>query len=158
MAVSITISPAGTIPTSEIQQTTRSARSVNALITASGDMGEIIQSVTATIDISEPGVSITSATNSVSIIGTYKDPFEDYLTYIERGSSNLIESPKVAKGISNLPPNKDFYELSQDQRRLFTRTYTVLVQTNLSTSQFTVTHDILNNLDGITTFVGSYYN
>lgn len=158
MAVSITISPAGTVPTSEILQTTRSAKSVNATITASVDMGETLQSVTATIDASEPGVVITSATNSVSIVGTYKDPFEDSFTYVEKGSSNLIETPKVVLGISNLPLKKDYYELNQDQRKLSTRTYTVLVSTNLGVDEFIVTHDILNDLDGMTTFVASYYN
>lgn len=155
--ISIMISPAGS-SNSDILQTTRGIRSVNAVITANANVGEILQSVTATIDTSEPGVRITSATNSVSIVGTYVDPFLDFFTYIERGSSNLIETPKIARGASNLPPNKDFYELEQDQRSLSTRTYTITVSTSLATNNFTVTHNIINDLDSITTFVGSYYN
>ena len=132
---------------------------INVTIEATGSFAEIITSVSATIDANEPSIVITPGVTSVSIVGSYKDAFEDLLTYIERGSSNLIETPKVAKGISNLPPNKDFYQLNQDQRDFVRRTYTITVNFQTGDPEtFTVTHDILNNLEGIRSFVSSYYN
>jgi hypothetical protein len=147
-----------TISPTTITDTVRPG-TVNVTIEAIGDLAEIITSVSATIDANEPSIRITPGVTSVSIVGSYKDAFEDLLTYIERGSSNLIEIPKVANGISNLPPNKDFYQLDQDQRGFVRRTYTVTVNFQTGDPEtFTLTHDILNSLDGITSFVSSYYN
>jgi hypothetical protein len=150
-----------TISPEIISDTTRASKSINVTITATPGTGmppEIISSVTATLDAIEPGVTITSRASSVSIVGTYKDPFEDFLTYVERGSSNLLETPKVVKGISNLPPQKDFYELNQDRNRLITKTYTITVNFESGAPQtFTLTQDILNDLEGMRSFVSSYY-
>lgn len=147
-----------TISPETISDTTRSAKSINIVVTATAAGGEIISSVGATLDASEPGIRITSGASSVSIVGTYKDPFEDYLTYVERGSSDKLETPKVVRGISNLPPQKDFYELDQDQNKLSTRTYTITVNFEIGAPQtFTLTQDILNDLEGMRSFVSSYY-
>jgi len=147
-----------TISPEIIPDTTRESRTVNVIITAIPGMAEIISSVSASLDIVEPDVIITSGESSVSIVGTYKDPFEDFLTYVERGSSNLLETPKVVKSISNLPPQKDFYELDQDRNDFVTRTYTITVNLNSGSSEtFILTHNILNDLEGMRLFVSSYY-
>jgi len=147
-----------TILPETIPDTTRAAKSINVIITATPGMGENILSVGATLDSTEPGIKITSGETSVSIVGTYKDPFEDFLTYVERGSSNLLETPKTVKGISNLPPKKDFYELNQDKNKIVVKTYTITVNFMSGPAEtFILTHNILNDLEGMRSFVSSYY-
>lgn len=147
-----------TILPETIPDTTRSAKAINITVTVTPGMGETILSIGATLDSTEPGIKITSGETSVSIVGTYKDPFEDFLTYVERGSSNLLETPKTVKGISNLPPQKDFYDLNQDKNKTAVRTYTITVNfMSGPAGTFTLTHNILNDLEGMRSFVSSYY-
>lgn len=158
MAISITISPAGLDPLTQIADTTRAIRTINATITGvSDDVSETIESVTATLGESEPGVVITNGVSSVSIVGKYVDPFEDIFTYVEKGSSDLIETPKEVISVRNMPPNKDFYNLDQDTRAESIRNYTIRVKTNMSSYNFGVTHTIYNEWEGLRTFVADYY-
>ena len=135
MAISITVSPGS--PT-EISSTTRTLKAVNATITATGDAGEIIQSTLVELEEDEPGVTIVNGITSSSINGTYIDPFEDSFTYVERGSSNLIETPKTVIGTENMPPNKDFFILSQDTREESIRHYNVTVVSDLGSDSFEI--------------------
>jgi len=155
MAISIVVSPGS--PT-EISSTTRTLKTVNATITATGDAGEIIQSVLIELEENEPGVTILNGITSSSINGTYIDPFEDSFTYVERGSSNLIETPKTVIGTENLPPKKDYFILSQDTREESIRHYNVTVISSGGSNSFEVTHSIYNELEGIRSFVDNYYD
>ena len=159
MAITLTISPAGDDPETEIEDTSRTLRRVDATITASSDdVLETIESVTAVIEENEPGVTITGGITSVSIVGTYIDPFEDSFTYVTRGSSNLIEEPKTVIGVANMPPNQDYYSLSQDTREESIRNYRVTVTTDLTTELFLITHAIYNEWEGMRSFVANYYD
>jgi hypothetical protein len=155
MAISIVVSPGS--PT-EISSTTRTLKTVNATITATGDAGEIIQSVLIELEENEPGVTILNGITSSSINGTYIDPFEDSFTYVERGSSNLIETPKTVIGTENLPPKKDYFILSQDTREESIRHYNVTVISSGGSNSFEVTHSIYNEWEGIRSFVDNYYD
>ena len=155
MAISIVVSPGS--PT-EISSTTRTLKTVNATITATGDAGEIIQSVLIELEENEPGVTILNGITSSSINGTYIDPFEDSFTYVERGSSNLIETPKTVIGTENLPPKKDYFILSQDTREESIRHYNVTVISRGGSNSFEVTHSIYNEWEGIRSFVDNYYD
>ncbi len=155
MAISIVVSPGS--PT-EISPTTRTLKTVNATITATGDAGEIIQSVLVELEETEPGVTIVNGITSSSINGTYIDPFEDSFTYVERGSSNLIETPKTVIGTENLPPKKDYFILSQDTREESIRHYNVTVISSGGSNSFEVTHPIYNEWEGIRSFVDNYYD
>jgi hypothetical protein len=158
MAVLLDVSPPGDDSTSEIEDTPRSIRVVNATITATGDAGEVFESVTATIDRNEPNVQITAGIDSVTIVGKYADPFLDTFTYVSKGSSNRIETPKTISGVENMPAKKELYELSQDTRADSIRTYTVKVISDLGTETFTVTHKIYNEWEGIRSFMNTYYD
>ena len=158
MAISILVSPGGDDPATEIQETTRTARAVNATITATADAGEIIESVSASLNVSEPNIVITDGEESVTIIGTYLDPFLDTFRYVSKGSSNLLESPSTAIGVANMPPNKDLYELDQDRRQDTTKYFTITVVSDLGTETFNVTQKILNDLEGIRSFMETYYD
>jgi hypothetical protein len=158
MAIALTISPSGSNPLTQIQDTNRILRTVNATITAvTDDILETITSVTATQQQNEQ-VIITGGTTSVSINGTYIDPFIDSFTYVERESNNLIGSPITIIGTANVPPNKYLYNLLQDTRENSIRTYNVTVTTNLTTQQFVVTHSINNEYEGIRSFMANYYD
>ena len=155
MAINLIVSPGS--PT-EIVPTTRTLKTVNATITATGDGGETIQSVLVELQENEPGVTIVNGITSSSISGTYADPFEDSFTYVERGSSDLIETPKTVIGTENMPPNKDFYMLSQDTREQSIRHYNVTVISSGGSNSFEVTHPIYNEWEGIRSFVDNYYD
>jgi len=148
-----------TITPTTITDTTRASKTINIIINVTPGTGEIIDSVGAIIDTDEPSVLITPGQTSVSIVGSYRDPFKDILTYVEKGSSNVLETPVVVEGIANLPPNKDFYDLKQDQSQQSVRTYTITVNLKSGSPQtFTLTHKILNDLDSMQSFIASYFN
>lgn len=160
MAISISVSPVGDSPT-EVQETTRSLRSINATITAStDDVLETINSVSASLaGVSEPGITITPGSTSVTIVGTYADPFSDIFTYVSKGSSTKLETPTTAVGTENMPANKELYNLNQDLTQIATKTFNITVTYNTTLTQgFTVTQDILNELEGIRSFMDTYYN
>lgn len=184
MAISISVNPSPFIededeePTDlyEILETPRSVRSVNATVTvlipSSGDDEgppspptiEII-SITVTPTTFQQNVRITEEANNVTKIqGTYRDPFSDIFNYVERGSSDLLETPKTVVGIVNLPSQKDFYNLAQDTTERTTVFYDMVViykntVTQLAnTEHFQITHDIYNEWDGMTSFVADYYS
>jgi hypothetical protein len=163
MAVTLTISPAGDDPLTQIESTLRSVRTVNATITASGDSGEVIKNVTATIISVGGDVIITPSSSSVTIVGKYDDPFLDTFQYVSKGSSNKIETPTSVIGVSNVPPNKELFDLDQDLRQLEIIEYEITVEYDdeffaPATSKFTVTHDILNELEAIRLFVDEYFD
>ena len=160
MAISITVSPVGDTPT-EVQETTRALRSINATVTAStDDILETINFVTATLSgVVEPGLTITPGNTSVTIIGTYEDPFSDIFTFVSKDSSTKLETPTSVIGITNMPANKELFNLNQDLTQIETKTFNITVTYNTSLTQgFTVTQDILNELEGIRSFMDNYYD
>lgn len=157
MAITLQISPAGDDPLTEIQSTTRTNRSVNATITAIADFGEIISSVTAISLQNETDIQITSDISSVTIVGKYVDPFSDKFTYVNKGSSDKLQSPTTVIGAVNLPLDKDLFKLQQDTREYTINSYMITVVSDLGTENFTVTHKILNEWDGIKTLIDEYY-
>ena len=159
MAISITVSPVGDTPT-EILETTRSIRSINATVTAStDDVLETINLVTATSGVSEPGLTITPGNTSVTIIGTYADPFSDFFTFVSKGSSTKLETPTTIVSVANVPADKELFNLNQDLTQIETKTFNITVTYNTSLTQgFTVTQDILNELEGIRSFMDNYYD
>tara|TARA_B100000287_G_scaffold50646_1_gene44856 strand:- start:68 stop:544 length:477 start_codon:yes stop_codon:yes gene_type:complete len=134
-------------------------------ITASTDTSEgdedfeEINSVTAVINQTEDNVTITGGDTSVSIVGTYANPFSDTFTYVDGDSSDKLMTPITVVSEDNVPEDKIFFTLSQDTSASVNRTYTVTVTYNeSSTETFTVTHTINNEFDAIKTFVDTYYD
>jgi hypothetical protein len=163
MAVSLTISPAGDDPLTQIEFTLRSSRTVNATISAAGDAGEVINSVTAELKSVGADVVITPSSSSVTIVGRYDDPFLDTFQFVSKGSSNKIENPTSVIGVSNVPPNKELFDLDQDLRQLETIEYEITVEYDdeffaPATETFTVTHDIINELEAIRSFMDEYFD
>jgi hypothetical protein len=154
----------------EILETPRSERSVNATVSVSffveEDSEEEYELISFVIvpRVNQPNVRIFNIDeDTIRIQGTYFDPFEDFFTYVEKGSSNKIETPKTVIGIQNLPAKKDYYDLLQDTTERVTVFYDVFVEfeevitKEIFKEQFQINHDIYNEWDGIRTFVTEYY-
>ena len=109
-------------------------------------------------------LTITPGQNQVSISGTFDDPFSDSFTYVEKGSTNLVETPTTIIGVSNVPANKEYYLLDQDTRNYVIVTFTIVVTIDstigntTSTETFTATLQVNNEWEGIRSFVDTYYD
>ena len=109
-------------------------------------------------------LTITPGQNQVSISGTFDDPFSDSFTYVEKGSTNLVETPTTIIGVSNVPANKEYYLLDQDTRNYVIITFTIVVTifatigNTTSTETFTATLQVNNEWEGIRSFVDTYYD
>ena len=151
MTVSVSVDPGtDTVITSTVRVGT-----INATVTAEGDDDENITNVTST---THTGITVTSGTDSCTLVGTYEDSYSDTFTYVEKGKSDLNSTPETVVGLSNLPSGKTFYNLGQDNRNSVTKSYTVSVTYDGVTENFTVTHDINNSFDAIKDAVDTYYD
>ena len=110
-------------------------------------------------------LTITPGTSSVSISGTFDDPFSDSFTYVEKGGTDLVDTPTTVVGVSNMPAGKDFYFLDQDQRWYVLVTFTIQVveiapspYTGSNTVTKTATLRVKNSWEGIRSFVDTYYD
>ena len=181
MAVSITCSPGGDDPTSQFAEKERPDYTLNHTVSAStSDEDDEVTSVTCTAvtysyynasdsvvggatDLTST-LTITPGTTSVNISGTFDDPFSDSFTYVEKGGTNLVDTPTTVIGVSNVPPNKEYYLLDQDTRNYVIVTFTILVEVTTtiggatSTVTKTATLQVNNEWEGIRSFVDTYYD
>ena len=187
MAISITCSPAGDIPATQFAEKTRPDYTLSHSVSASTNTvsGQNANwSVTSTnctavtysyydgggsnvgggTDLTST-LTITPGTSSVSISGTFNDPFSDSFTYVEKGGTDLVDTPTTVVGVSNMPAGKDFYFLDQDQRWYVLVTFTIVVvetapspYTGSNTATFYPTLRVKNSWEGIRSFVDTYYD
>ena len=181
MAVSITCSPGGDDPTSQFAEKERPDYTLNHTVSAStSDEDDEVTSITCTAvtysyynasdsvvggatDLTS-SLTITPGTTSVNISGTFDDPFSDSFTYVDKGGTNLVDTPTTVVGVSNLPANKEFYLLDQDTRNYVIVTFTiqVVVTTTIGGATSTVTQtatlQVNNEWEGIRSFVDTYYD
>ena len=186
MAVSITCSPAGEIPTSQFAEKERPDYTLSHSVSASTNTQTANQnwSVTSTnctavtysyynasdtvvggaTDLTST-LTITPGTTSVNISGTFDDPFSDSFTYVEKGGTNLVDTPTTIIGVSNMPANKEYYLLDQDTRNYVIVTFTIQVvetapspYTDSNTVTTTATLQVNNEWEGIRSFVDTYYD
>jgi len=181
MAVSITCSPAGELPNSQFADKERPDYTLSHTVSAStSDEDDEVTSVTCTAvtysyynasdsvvggstDLTST-LTITPGTTSVNISGTFDDPFSDSFTYVDKGGTNLVDTPTTVIGVSNVPPNKEYYLLDQDTRNYVIVTFTiqVVVTTTIggatSTVTKTATLQVNNEWEGIRSFVDTYYD
>jgi len=148
-----------------IPDRTRPTFTINQTVTASTDdaLNETITNVTATVDGTEPNLVITPGTTSVSITGSFADPFSDSFTYVDAGESTNTMTPITVVGAPNLPAGKVFYDLDQDMTAYTTKTFTVVVSYELNNAaqtpeSFTLTMKINNEWEGIRSLVDNYYD
>ena len=145
---------------------TRPNFTMNQTVTASGDVDDDITNVTATVQGTQPNLVITPGSTSVSITGSIEDPFVDEFTYIEQGESDKTQTPVTVQRIVNMPADKLFYDLNQDNTNFTTEIFNITVQWeagltgNLvaqTPATFTLELKIYNEWEGIRSFVSNYY-
>ena len=180
MAVSITCSPQGDTTTQFAEKDRPDYTLSHSVSASTSDEDDDITNVTCTsvtysyYDASESVVggatdltstlTITPGTTSVNISGTFDDPFSDSFTYVDKGGTNLVDTPTTVIGVSNVPANKEYYLLDQDTRNYVIVTFTieVVVDTTIGGTTSTVTQtatlQVNNEWEGIRSFVDTYYD
>ena len=125
-----------------------------------------VTNVTATVQGTQPDLVITPGSTSVSITGSIEDPFVDEFTYIEQGESDKTQTPVTVQRIVNMPADKLFYDLNQDNTNFTTEIFNITVQWESGTAgnlvaqtpaTFTLELKIYNEWEGIRSFVSNYY-
>ena len=125
-----------------------------------------VTNVTATVQGTQPNLVITPGSTSVSITGSIEDPFVDEFTYIEQGESDKTQSPVTVQRLVNMPSDKLFYDLNQDNTNFTTEILNITVQWDSGTAgilvaqtpaTFTLELKIYNEWEGIRSFVSNYY-
>ena len=141
-------------------------QTVSATATASGGQVANVTNVTATVQGTQPNLVITPGSTSVSITGSIEDPFVDEFTYIEQGESDKTQTPVTVQRIVNMPADKLFYDLNQDNTNFTTEIFNITVQWESGTAgnlvaqtpaTFTLELKIYNEWEGIRSFVSNYY-
>ena len=128
-----------------------------------------VTNVTAALQApaNEPDLVITPGTTSVNIGGTIQDPFVDRFTYVDEGRSDLNQTPTTVERIINMPSDKIFFNLDQDNNVYVSRFFDITVQWesgptgNLvaqTPATFVLELKIYNEWEGIRAFVSNYYS
>ena len=128
-----------------------------------------VTNVTAALQApaNEPDLVITPGTTSVNIGGTIQDPFVDRFTYVDEGRSDLNQTPTTVERIINMPSDKIFFNLDQDNNVYVSRFFDITVQWesgptgNLvaqTPATFVLELKIYNSWEGVRAFVANYYS
>ena len=140
-------------------------QTVSASATATSPNVAAVTNVTAVVTGTQPDLVITPGTTSVSIGGTLQDPFNDQFTYVEKGTT-YPKTPVTVTKVDNMPADKLMYDLNQDNTTPYTETFTITVQWesgpvgNLvaqTPATFTLELKIINEYEGIRSFISNYY-
>tara|TARA_B100002052_G_scaffold137858_1_gene126325 strand:+ start:908 stop:1417 length:510 start_codon:yes stop_codon:yes gene_type:complete len=168
--MAVTITPDGT--TTFLTDITRPNFAMNQTVSASCSVASPnvcnVTNVTAAVQApaNEPDLVITDGTTSVNIGGTLQDPFVDRFTYVEQGETDLTMTPITVERVVNMPADKIYYDLDQDNNAYVSRFFDITVQWesgptgNLvaqTPATFVLELKIYNEWEGIRAFVSNYY-
>ena len=168
--MAVTITPDGT--TTFLTDITRPNFAMNQTVSASCSVASPnvcnVTNVTAALQApaNEPDLVITPGTTSVNIGGTLQDPFVDRFTYVEQGETDLTMTPITVERVVNMPADKIYYDLDQDNNAYVSRFFDITVQWesgptgNLvaqTPATFVLELKIYNSWEGIRSFVANYY-
>lgn len=127
-------------------------------ISFSGDALEIFLSANGVKNFVDGNVYVTNGVSSVTISGKHVTGFaQDEVKYVEKGSSDRLQTPTVVYNIADTPPNKDVYEVNQDPTEGITRTYTVTVVYDTGSQEFTFSQYVRNDVTVGYNFLKDYY-
>ena len=166
MAVTITPDGTATFLTDLTRPNFTMNQVVSASCTAPSGQDCNVTNVTATVQGTQPNLVITPGSTSVSITGSIEDPFVDEFTYIEQGESDKTQTPVTVQRIVNMPADKLFYDLNQDNTNFTTEIFNITVQWESGTAgnlvaqtpaTFTLELKIYNEWEGIRSFISNYY-
>lgn len=148
--MTITVSPL-ILPTVERYQT------FSTTISLAVDVG-IITSVVFDKNFVDSEIAISNSTSSLTISGKHTTAFNgDEVIYVEKGSSDKLQTPSVVTNFSSVPLNKDVIEVNQDPSESKTRTYTAIINHTGGSNTFTLTQTIDNDVTSAKNFLEDYY-
>lgn len=151
--MTISSSPANTLPEVDRYQYFSTTISFS-----SSDANVSITSAKCVKNFVDANVVVSNGTSSVTISGAHWTGFNsDEVKYVEKGSSDLLQTPTVLNSIGNTPPNKDVYEVNQDPTEGITRTYTVTVTYTGGSSNFNYSQYVRNDVTVGYNFLRNYY-
>ena len=168
MAVTITPDGTATFLTDLTRPNFAMNQTVSATCTVSAPNVCNVTNVTAAVQApaNEPDLVITDGTTSVNIGGTLQDPFVDRFTYVEQGETDLTMTPITVERVVNMPADKIYYDLDQDNNAYVSRFFDITVQWESGTTgnlvaqtpaTFVLELKIYNEWEGIRAFVSNYY-
>lgn len=115
-------------------------------------------SITVTPNVTDTNVVITTTNSSFTFSGKYVAGFADTIKYVEKGSSDLAQTPTVFNGLFNVPPNKDLYYVLGDASQSITINYTVnAIFSNSSYNTFTISRTVNNDGIAVYNFLTDYF-
>jgi hypothetical protein len=124
-----------------------------------------ISSMTVSLIGGPEPITINVSGSSISLSGKYLSGWQDIFTYVEAGESDKTDTPKTAIDISNMPPDKNLYDLDQDKKQSIIRQYSVTVvyddeETFVEeTATANLDHEVFNDLEAMRQFMANYnYN
>ena len=130
-------------------------------VTAPGSITSLSASL---LGDAEP-ITVSTSGSTISLSGKYLSGWQDIFTYVDAYQSDKTDTPKTAINIPNMPPDKNLYDLAQDQTHFIYRQYAVTVtykdpDTLLSVTQSSsFEHQVFNDLEIMREFMANYnYN
>lgn len=130
----------------------------SATISLIASAGEIITSVNFFKNFSDPEVILSNSTSTLTVSGRHTTAFDvDEIIYVEKGSSDKLQTPNTQNSFSDVPPNKDLIEVNQDSSDNNTRTYTAIVSHSGGSNTFIFTQTVRNDVTSAMNFLKDYY-
>jgi hypothetical protein len=150
--LTITASPASVLSSVIRDQT------FSRTITFSATAGETIFSANCVKNFVDSNVTIANGVSSVVISGKHITAFDaDEIKYVDKGSSDRLQTPVVSNKFADVPANKDLFEVNQDPSASKTRTYTVTVVHSAGVNTFNFSQLITNGVTVGYNFLKDYY-
>ena len=151
--MTISADPANTLPSVVRYE------NFNTVITfSSSDANDVISSCRGVKNFTDSNVIVANGATTVTISGQHRTGFgADSVKYVEKGSSDLLQTPTIIYDIGSTPPNKDVFEVNQDTTPGITRTYTVTVTHTLGSSVFNFSQFVRNDVTVAYNFLQDYY-
>lgn len=144
-------------PLSELTSVIRSG-TFSQTISFTGDASETISSANGVKNFTDANVFVSNSTSSVTISGNHTTAFtQDEIKYVDKGSSDLLQTPTVITRFDQVPLNKDLFQVNQDPSSGITRTYTVVVTHSLGVNTFTFSQVVNNDVTTGYNFLQEYY-
>lgn len=127
-------------------------------ISFTGDASEVITSANCVKNFVDANVVIANGTSTVTISGKHTTAFQnDEVRYVEKGSSDILQTPTIVYNFSDVPPDKDLFQVNQDPSEGVTRTYTVVVTHSAGSNTFTFSQFVDNDVTAGYNFLQEYY-
>lgn len=124
--------------------------------------GSILE-ISAVLQDASENIDVIYLGSSITLKGAYQGGWSDVFTFVEKDQSDKTAPPQTAVGISNMPEDKNLYDLDQDQKQMIPRTWVVTVKYEDTETLSEVTEtgefvqEVFNDLDAMKDFMGNYY-